>query len=266
MTRPLRSGYVTATEMKMDAMDLDALGALALAAACEAGAALLAQRAAWSGIDEVQGREVKVAADRKAEALILERLRAGSPWPILSEEAGWVEGDGGDLVWAVDPLDGSVNYINGFPHWGVSIALVRGRDPILGVVALPQLDEVFAGIVGRGATLNGAPMSVSAVTDPNAGVLATGIPARARVDEAGFADFMRVMLAWRKVRMIGSAAAALAYVAAGRADAYRETGSMLWDVAAGCALVRAAGGRVEILGDRLDAPLSVRADNGRVAG
>jgi len=160
---------------------------------------------------------------------------------------------------------GSVNYINGFPHWGVSIALVRGRDPILGIVALPQLDEVFAGIVGRGATLNGAPMTVSAVTDPNAGVLATGIPARARVDEAGFADFMRVMLAWRKVRMIGSAAAALAYVAAGRADAYRETGSMLWDVAAGCALVRAAGGRVEIIGDRLDAPLSVRADNGRVA-
>jgi myo-inositol-1(or 4)-monophosphatase len=243
---------------------MQSLLALAAQAAQEAGAALAAHRAKWSSIDEVQGREVKVAADRKAEAIVLARLRAGSDRPILTEETGWIEGAAGDLVWAVDPLDGSVNYIQGFPHWGVSIALLEAGKPVLGVVVLPQLGELYLGAIGSGATLNGRPIRTSRVDDPARGVLATGIPARARTDEAAFTDFMQTMFAWRKVRMIGSAAAALTCVAAGRADAYREMGAMMWDVAAGCALVEAAGGRVAIEGAAPDQPLIVRADNGAV--
>lgn len=237
---------------------------LAARAATEAAQALLDHRAAWSRIDEVQGREVKVAADRKAEALIVARLKAGSDRPILTEETGWIAGAASDEAWAVDPLDGSVNYIQGFPHWGVSIALLRAGRPVLGAIALPQLGELYLGAVGAGATLNGRAILTSAVDDPSRGILATGIPARARTDDSEFAAFMQAMFEWRKVRMIGSAAAALACVAAGRADAYREMGAMMWDVAAGCALVEAAGGRVAIVGDALDAPLIVRADNGRV--
>jgi myo-inositol-1(or 4)-monophosphatase len=249
--------------------DLETLLDLADRAAARAGAALRAHRGDWSGVEAVQGREVKVQADKHAEDLILDMITRESDLPILSEEAGWVgahmAGGVDRLAWAIDPLDGSVNYINGYPHCAVSIALMQGARPILGLVDCFMLGERFAGIVGRGATLNGAPIRVSNVDDPARGILNTGIPARAAVDAAAFRSFMDEMLSWRKVRMIGSAAAALAYVASGRADAYRESGAMLWDVAAGCALVEAAGGRARLVGAALDKPLVVAASNAALA-
>ena len=252
----------------MSEPDFRALLALAERAAAHAGAALLAQRAAWGVVEAEEGREVKVSADRHAEAMILEALRAEAPYRVLSEEAGWVGGDGGEdpaLMWAVDPLDGSVNYAQGFPHWGVSIALVRNGAPILGVVNCPALGEVYSGAVGLGATLNGAPIAVSGVANAARGILMTGIPARAATDRDTMEAFAARIARWRKVRMIGSAACALAYVAAGRADAYHETGGMLWDVAGGCAVVAAAGGRVDIVATAPDQPLDVRVTNAIVA-
>lgn len=244
--------------------DLAALLEIAELAALRAGVALREHRLDWSGVAAEQGREVKVDADKRAEALILDTLTKLSPFPILSEEIGWTGDARAETVWAVDPLDGSVNYIQGFPHCAVSIALARHGRPVLGVVYAFMLEEHFSGLVGQGATLNGRPIKVSAVRDPARGILNTGIPARAQADGAAFAAFMEEMRRWRKVRMIGSAAAALAYVAAGRADSYRETGSMFWDVAAGCALVEAAGGTVEIDADAIDRPLTVRASNGMI--
>ncbi len=247
--------------------DLRRLLDLAERAAARAGAALLKERAAWSVVEAEEGREVKVRADRHAEALIIEMLRAEAPYRILSEEAGWVagaDGEDADLMWAVDPLDGSVNYALGFPHWAVSIALVRGGTPILGVVDCPALGEIYSGAIGLGATLNGAPMAVSSVVDASRGILMTGIPARAATDPATMEAFAARIARWRKVRMIGSAACALAYVAAGRADAYHETGGMLWDVAGGCAVAAAAGAKVEIASTALDKPLDVRVTNASV--
>lgn len=250
----------------MDRAELHELLEIAELAAIRAGAALREHRADWSSVEAEQGREVKVGADRRAEALILATLSKLSGLPVLSEEAGWSGGIDRETVWAVDPLDGSVNYIQGYPHCAVSIALVGAGRPKLGVVYNFLLDERFTGIVGDGARLNDRPIRVSQVADPARGILNTGIPARAKTDGASFQAFMGEMQRWRKVRMIGSAAAALAYVAAGRADAYREEGSMLWDVAAGCALVEAAGGRVTISSTGLDQPLTVIADNGLVLG
>jgi len=241
--------------------------AIAQQAAARASAALLGSRAAWRAVESEEGREVKLQADRHAEAIIIDMLRAETPYRILSEEIGWVDGAAEDVVWAVDPLDGSVNYAQGFPHWGVSVALVAGGAPLIGVVDCPALGEVFSGIAGQGAWLNGQPMRVSDVTDPQRGVLMTGIPARAATDADTMAAFAARITRWRKVRMIGSAACALAYVGAGRADSYHETGAMMWDVAGGCAIVAGAGGRVVISGvdsDALDSRLHVRADNGRV--
>jgi myo-inositol-1(or 4)-monophosphatase len=249
-------------------LDLEALLKTAGEAAAAAGDALRRHRGQWSGVDEVIGREVKVRADREAEAIVLAALQRAGSIPILSEEAGWVGNrcDGAqNLAWAVDPLDGSVNYIKGYPHCGVSIGLLRAGKPILGVVNCFLLGEAYAGVVGAGATLNGAPIAVSKVSAPGAGILNTGIPARARSEEAVFSAFMAEMLSWRKVRMIGSAAAALAYVASGKADFYRESGAMMWDVAAGCALVEAAGGCVRILGPTQDSPLFVTASNAALA-
>jgi myo-inositol-1(or 4)-monophosphatase len=250
------------------ALDFDIAAQLEIAelAALRAGAALREQRAAWSRIEAEEGREVKVAADTRAEALILDLLAKLSPFPILSEEEGWVgEAANARAVWAVDPLDGSVNYIQGYPQCAVSIALVVDRKPVLGVVDMFLLGERYSGVVGHGAWLNGQAIRVSRTESPGKAVLNTGIPARVQADGAAFVTFMEGLRPWRKVRMIGSAAAALAYVAAGKADAYREMGAMLWDVAGGCALVEAAGGRVRLEGDALDQPLIVRADNGLVA-
>jgi myo-inositol-1(or 4)-monophosphatase len=241
---------------------------VAKSAAAEAGEALRVNRERWSGVEAVIGREVKVRADRMAEDLIVSALGRAGGIPILTEETGWI-GDraagANGLAWAVDPLDGSVNYIKGYPHCAVSIGLLRDGKPVLGVVDCFLLGEVFSGVVGCGAWLNGAPIQVSAVALPGEGILNTGIPARAKADAENFAAFMAEMLNWRKVRMIGSAAAALAYVAGGRSDFYRESGSMLWDVAAGCALVEAAGGAVRMIGPALDQPLRVGASNAALA-
>lgn len=245
--------------------DLKELLTIAEAAAAEAGVELKARRAEWGVIESEHGREVKIDADKRAEALILAALEKAAPYPVISEEAGWVHAERTEApyVWAVDPLDGSINYLRGYPHCAVSIALLRQGQPILGVVDCFLLGERFTGLDGEGAWLNCAPMSVSDVTTPALGILQTGVPARASPES--MKAFEARLTVWRKVRMIGSAASALAYVAAGRADAYRESGSMIWDVAAGCALVKAAGGEFRIDGEGLDKPLEVAAGNGRVA-
>jgi myo-inositol-1(or 4)-monophosphatase len=116
--------------------------------------------------------------------------------------------------------------------------------------------------VGRGALVNGEPIQVSRVAEAARGILNTGIPSLMSNDATVREAMMQRLMRWRKVRMLGSAACALAYVAAGRADAYRESGAMLWDVAAGCALVAAAGGTIELSG--LEGPLEVSASNGIV--
>lgn len=230
-------------------------------AAARASVALAEHRAEWAVVTGGEGREVKIDADVRAEALILEALARLAPFPIISEERGRIAGDPGVYAWAVDPLDGSVNYLRSYPHCAVSIGLLRDGAPVLGIVDCFLLRECFTGIAGEGAWLNGAPIRVSSVTDPRAGILQTGVPARARTDAGAVAALGDLINRWQKVRMIGSAATALAYVAAGRAEAYRESGSMIWDIAGGCALVLAAGGQVRIDG-ALDAPLEVAAGNG----
>jgi myo-inositol-1(or 4)-monophosphatase len=244
--------------------DIDHHLAVAGFACARAAELLMRARAALSVVVAEEGREVKLAADAAAEALIVETLQRLAPLPILSEEAGWI-GASADaapaMFWAVDPLDGSVNFAQGYPHCGPSIGLVVEGRPVLGVVDLFPLQEVFAGAIGRGATLNGAPIRPSRTADPARGVLNTGAPARLKLDASAQASFLAQLTAWRKIRMIGSAAAAIVYVAAGRADAYHERGGMIWDVAGACAVAAAAGCDVAIEGD-LNGPLSVTVGNG----
>lgn len=245
--------------------DLQELLTIAEFAASRAAAALRSHRESWSGVVAEEGREVKIDADKRAEAIILAILQQMTDYPIISEEAGWVGGAEAARVWAVDPLDGSINYSLGYPQCAVSIALVDHRRPVLGVVDCFAVGEQFSGIVGRGSTRNAAPIHVSSVTEPARGILCTGIPARARTDGAAMDQLVAAMRSWRKVRMIGSAAVALSYVACGRADAYRESGSMIWDIAGGCAVAEAAGALVRIDGGDLSGPLDVVAANSGAA-
>ena len=233
---------------------------IAIAAAKEAGDALRERHESWQQVNANQGKDVKLEADLGAEKIILKHLGKTNV-QILSEEAGWVDANDSNAAWVVDPLDGTYNYLRGFPVSCVSIAMVKGDKRILGVIYDFNRDEMFAGIVGQGATLNGREMSVSNISKKSDAVLMTGFPVRRDFSPEAMIQFASDLGDWKKVRMIGSAALALAYVAAGRADYYREENTMPWDVAAGCALIEAAGGVVVMDGNIKEGPVNVIASN-----
>lgn len=244
--------------------DFPTLLDLAETAARKAGTLLAERGAATEGVLSDAGRDIKLEADRAAEAEILEILKTGSDIPILAEESGQHTGTDQAFMWVVDPLDGSANYIRKIPLCAVSIGLMRRTEPLLGVIYDFNTNELYVGGEGCPARLNGAPLSVSNVDGKDKAILATGLPVLGDYSPealgqmaAGFAD-------WKKVRMLGTSTMAAAYVAAGRVDRYAETGARLWDVAAGMAIVRAAGGRAMIGEGALDAPRSILIDNGQL--
>lgn len=241
--------------------DWSALLALAVAAAKDCGTILAERRQQWLISDALTAHDIKLAADRQAEAMILERL-APSGIAVLAEESGSSAGSQeSDLCWVVDPLDGTFNYSRGLPICCVSIALLQGGEPILGVIQDFNRDETFSGIVGQGAWLNGQSMAVSQASTPARAILATGLPARRDFADQAMADFGRTLGQWQKVRMLGSAALSMAYTAAGRVDAYWEQAIMPWDIAAGAALVLAAGGTIRRKGALDGQPLDIAAAN-----
>ncbi len=246
----------------MNSTQMEELLSLAERAAREAGGRLKERSDSWVSITEQKGKDIKLEADRLAEDLVLEILTAESDIPILSEERGWIGTPDDDLIWVIDPLDGSANYAQGIPLCAVSIALVESGQPKLGVIYDFNCDDLYGGIAGGSASLNGAPLRVSSVAEQNRGVLMTGLPVRHDFTDDSLQSLVSDMALWRKVRMIGTASLAIAYVACGKADLYREKNVMFWDVAAGCALVLAAGGVIEISPGPLDEPKTVTAHNG----
>ena len=185
--------------------------------------------------------------DTAAEALILARLRDAFPGHrILAEEGG---GDDwrapGAPIWLIDPLDGTNNYAHGFPHVGISMALVVDGEPVVGVVHDPLRNETFAAVAGGGTALNGRAVRVSAVERLADAFLATGFPYdRRTARDNNVARLDHFLRRSQGVRRAGVATLDLAYVACGRFDGFWEIRLHPWDVAAGVLLVREAGGRV----------------------
>ncbi|WOR15397.1 inositol monophosphatase [Hyphomonas sp. FCG-A18] len=243
--------------------DLSALLDLAVKAAQAAGDELAARKGDFIGIAVQKGRDIKLNADRAAENLILSILREGSTIDILAEESG-MHGTPEGLLWVVDPLDGSENYIRRSPVCAVSIALLKDGEPVLGVVHDFNMGETWTGGEGIPAKVNDELISVSAITETKDGMLMTGLPVSADYSPEGLAKMGQSFVRWRKLRMIGSAALSAVNVAGGRADCYSETGCKLWDVAAGIAIVRAAGGRALISDGAPDAPRAICIDNGKL--
>lgn len=216
-------------------------------------------RGAGSGaVVESMQRDIKLAEDKKSEQIILEHL--GSNFSILLEEGGWVGGKASSY-WVVDGLDGTVNFHYAIPLAAVSIGLVIEGEPVLGAVYDFFRDEMFLGTVGQGVSLNGKSVCVSKAASVESSLLLTALATKRAFDEPALGLFGRKLGRWKKVRMLGSASLSLAYVACGRADACDIEGIMEWDVVAGIALVRAAGGFVasESLGANT---FDVRASNG----
>lgn len=193
-----------------------------------------------------EGRDIKMQADREAEAAILKHLQGGTDYPVLAEESGEHGAPSEGPFWVVDPLDGTMNFAKGLPLCCVSIALMHGERPLLGVIYDFNRDELFSGAPGEGAWLNGEPIRAGDLTDSRKGVLATGFPLNCSLESETLAPFILSLQSFKKVRMLGTAALMMAWLAAGRMDAYAERDVMLWDVAAGLALIEAAGGWIEI--------------------
>jgi myo-inositol-1(or 4)-monophosphatase len=203
-------------------------------------------------------------ADRASEALIVERIRATFPGAaILGEEGGTYAGDAAERF-IVDPLDGTSNYAHRYPVFCVSIGYERDGKMMAGAIYAPMLDELFAAKRGHGATLNGGAIGVSAVNAVTDAMVCTGfIPMRYERNGKQFGTLSRTAQA---VRRDGSAALDLAYVAAGRFDAFWEWDLHAWDVAAGALIIEEAGGRVSTI-EQADFDLtngSILATNGAV--
>ena len=185
-------------------------------------------------------------ADLRAEKILISELQRARPaFGILAEESGLISGEDPRNRWIIDPLDGTLNFMHGLPHFAISIGLERAGEIVAGVIYNPVTDDCFVGEKGQGAFLNNRRLRVSGRRILQEAVLATGIPFHGR---SGHADFLRemsqIMPQVAGVRRFGAAALDLAYVAAGRFDGFWETGLQPWDIAAGIVIVREAGGFV----------------------
>ncbi|HEY9133869.1 MAG TPA: inositol monophosphatase family protein [Dyella sp.] len=218
---------------------------VAVRAARAAGNVILRYMNRIDGLNVVEKQRMDFASevDRMAEAEIVKELRRAYPThAILAEEGGAV--GKGPLVWVIDPLDGTHNYLRGIPHFSVSIALLDRGEPVYGVVFDPLRDELFTASKGDGAYLNDRRIRVSKRENLGGAMIATGFPYRQREHLGPQLDITRAMLGQAEdLRRSGSAALDLAYVAAARYDGYFEIGLKPWDMAAGVLLVREAGGR-----------------------
>ena len=148
------------------------------------------------------------------------------------------------LRWVVDPLDGTSNYVHGFPAYCVSVALARGDEILVAAIYDPERDECFTARAGGGASLNGRPIRAGAATDPNDALVAISFPPHVAVDSGAVTDFLAVVPHVHSVRRTGSTAINLAYIACGRLDAFWVRRIASGDVAAGLLLVAEAGAAV----------------------
>lgn len=189
--------------------------------------------------------------DKLSETKIIETIHKYFPsHAIISEEIGEIKKDS-PYQWIIDPIDGTVNFAHAIPICCVSIGLKHNDDLLLGAVYNPMMDELFFAEKGKGATLNGEPISVSKKADFKTACLVTGFPYNwPRSSEHPIRVFERFILEGIPVRRLGSAALDLCWVACGRFDGFWEYNLSAWDIAAGYLIVQEAGGRVtNFMGD-----------------
>ncbi len=234
-------------------------------AARAAGGVLLRNMNRLDAINVIEKDRLDYASevDEQAEQVVVKELRRAYPDAAFLGEEGGLKGKG-NAVFVIDPLDGTSNYLHGFPHWCVSIALVENGEVQHGVIFDPLRNELFTASRGSGAVLNDKRIRVSERKDLDGAMLATGFPPRERERAPAQLECVRELLRnIEDIRRTGSAALDLAYVACGRSDGYFEAGVKPWDIAAGVLLVREAGGRVCDFRGAQTGPLDSRGIHGR---
>ena len=221
----------------------------AIELAREAGALAAASRANLGALEAKDPMDYATKADHAVEALIRARIADRFGDAVIGEEDG---GAPAPLVWVVDPIDGTTNYIHGTPRWCVSIGLLVDGEPEIGVIDAPAEGRLFAARRGHGAFVNGAPIRVSELCHGASPVVETGWSPR-RPFPAYTALIGRLIAEGIEFRRLGSGALGMADAACGRNDGYLEMHINAWDVLAGIVLVREAGGWVNafLAGDGL---------------
>lgn len=184
--------------------------------------------------------------DRKAESIIVNTIRKAYPaHNFLAEESAYAAKRDLDFTWIIDPLDGTTNFLHGFPVFCVSVALKRKNTLLLGVVYDPTRNELFLAEKGKGSFLNKKRIHVSRIKEIKKALLATGFAYDVNtVNDNNIDNFTRFISASQAVRRAGSAAIDLCYVACGRFDGFWEQGLHPWDTAAASLIVEEAGGKV----------------------
>ncbi len=223
---------------------LAAVRALAVDAARAGGAVL---REGYGQVHSVRFKgeiDLVTEIDVRAERTITELIKTRFPSHRILAEEGTIGGDDAAHRWVIDPLDGTTNYAHGLPVFCVSVGYELEGQVTVGVIYDPNRDELFVAIAGRGATMDDQPLAVSSTGDLRRALLTTGFPYDRARQPTALAQFSALSQQAQAVRRIGSAALDLAWVAAGRFDAYWESVVKPWDVAAGALIAVEAGARV----------------------
>lgn len=216
-------------------------------------------------IESSIGRDIKLKGDRLLNDFLVNELKNNSPYPVIAEESvNDVNDVNKEWVWIVDPIDGSFNFVRGLPVSCLCIALLHFGKPHIGVILDLNRDELFYGAKNLGAYLNNKKISVSQTTEKAQAVIATGFPSHSNFGDAAILEFVKEVQTFKKIRLIGSAALSLAYIACGRMDLYQESGIKLWDIASGVLLVEEAGGKIESKNLEKNFSYKITASNGKL--
>lgn len=213
----------------------------------EAGAFLLSHKSERVNITAKSVNDYVTEADKKCENLIVSEIKKAFPQDgFYCEESGTVDSASG-FTWVIDPIDGTVNYMNTFPLYTISIALKKDDEIVMGCVYVPEYDELFSALKGSGAYLNGERINQSSFTDMKKS-LAILVPPHRMHDELPYymTRYEKILKAVSDIRGLGSAAISLCYVACGRCSIYYELGLHLYDFAAGAIILQEAGGKIKI--------------------
>ena len=241
----------------MDPLDL------AIAAARAAGTLLRAHFGTPLHVNALEAHDIKLELDVQSQTLITGMILQEFPDHAIYGEEGIAGNQASPFHWIIDPIDGTVNFYYGIPHFCISIALREGNEITLGVIYDPIRDEMWEVRKGGTPLLNGKPIAVSKRKELADSILSVGFSKSKTTIDTGLPLFQDLVYRARKCRLMGSAALDMAYIAAGRLDGYVEQSVSLWDIAAGIILIESAGGVVKT-STRADNPdkFSVVASNG----
>ena len=197
------------------------------------------------------------SADKRTEKILIEELQKAHPeYGIITEEAGIINKSNPDNRWIIDPVDGTMNFLNGIPQFAISIGYEEKGEITCGVIFNPIINEMFVAEKGSGAYLNNTRIRVSNKKKIKDALLVTGGPKRAsKIKNKIFSEYINVSNEVSNVRKFGSAALDMAYVACGRFDGYWQRELNYWDIAAGIIVIKEAGGFINFFDEDKNNPL-----------